>query len=86
MLARRRGALSRLQALYTGCLQAYHDEVPAPVVSFRCSDPNLMTKLEMARATMPKQQWAEVFTWLFDHPQVLGALRELVDPTPRSPS
>lgn len=49
-----------------------------PVVTFR-ADPDLHLKLEQARATFPKQQWAEVMTWLFELPAVVDAIRERVN-------
>jgi hypothetical protein len=49
-----------------------------PVISFR-ADLDLHLKLEMARATFPKQQWAEVFTWLLSEPTVIELLRERVN-------
>ena len=52
--------------------------VSSPVISFRPADPDLHVKLEQLRATMPKQQWAEVFTWLFQQPDVRAAIRARV--------
>ena len=50
-----------------------------PVITFR-AEPDLHLKLEQARATFPKQQWAEVMVWLFELPAVRDALRERVSP------
>ncbi|MCD6056546.1 MAG: hypothetical protein K0R44_18 [Thermomicrobiales bacterium] len=49
-----------------------------PVVTFR-ADPDLHLKLEQLRATFPKQQWAEVFVWLFSEPRVVEMIRERVN-------
>jgi hypothetical protein len=48
-----------------------------PVISFR-ADPEQCCKLEQLRASFPKQQWAEVFTWLLTHPQVQALIRDQV--------
>lgn len=49
-----------------------------PVITFRAA-PELHLKLEQLRATFPKQQWAEVFTWLFEQECVLEAIRDRVN-------
>jgi hypothetical protein len=52
--------------------------VPASTpISFR-PDPDLLLRLEQLRATFPKQQWKEVFTWIFECPEVRTRIRERV--------
>jgi hypothetical protein len=48
-----------------------------PVVSFR-TDADTHLKLEQLRATFPKQQWSEVFTWLLADPTVVAVITNKV--------
>lgn len=52
-----------------------------PVISFR-ADPDLHMRLEQARATFPKQQWGEVFSWLLHDPDVVAKIRDRVHGVP----
>jgi len=49
-----------------------------PVVSFRAA-PDLHLKLEQARATFPRQQWSELFTWLLEQDAVCDLMRQRVN-------
>lgn len=48
--------------------------MPTTVVSYRPA-PEDALKLEQLRGTFPKQQWKEVFDWIFDNDDLVEAIK-----------